>query len=520
MALKSIFTKIMLISITTTVAFANTALSGGVGGTGTIESAKPLEHKTLQFSFGAGGYSGDALGVRNLIDGEIKSDSSYWRDAQFNSAVEGGSFRLDLGFAASYGIFPFLESSLFLPYYKDETFGGQTYSGLGDAVLSFKFNYPPYEHAGSYKLSYLTQFVLPTGNDQSEGGFMRHAYNQTNSKTDGEFNFEGEKIVPGSDWSAYTAQSPVVILKLLNTVDLSAIEGAIPLLIHFGGGLALSDNDHANTFLINTGVEFWMSPMFALMWSLNSEVNVSHANKHVPIFTYPLSNKVAMVIEVEEIDLGFDLGVHALSNNWSREVMPIQEGGSQTYKYYREPKWGAFVGMHWKMSFSAKDSDGDGMIDDEDRCPLEAEDMDDFEDEDGCPEKDNDNDGIPDDKDKCINEMEDQDGFKDDDGCPELDNDMDGIVDNDDSCPMEVEDKDGWEDDDGCPDRDNDKDGIEDKFDQCRDIAEDKDGFEDKDGCPDKDNDKDGIPDVHDKCPDKAENLNGINDSDGCPDKA
>jgi outer membrane protein OmpA-like peptidoglycan-associated protein len=128
---------------------------------------------------------------------------------------------------------------------------------------------------------------------------------------------------------------------------------------------------------------------------------------------------------------------------------------------------------------------------------------------------DKDGDGIKDDVDKCPGEAEDRDGFEDEDGCPDLDNDKDGIPDLKDKCPNEAEDKDGFEDEDGCPDPDNDKDGILDAADKCPNDAEDKDGFEDEDGCPDPDNDKDGIPDTSDKCPNDA----GPADNNGCPKK-
>jgi outer membrane protein OmpA-like peptidoglycan-associated protein len=113
------------------------------------------------------------------------------------------------------------------------------------------------------------------------------------------------------------------------------------------------------------------------------------------------------------------------------------------------------------------DLDGDGLLDDVDKCPREPEDFDGYQDEDGCPDNDNDGDGIADKIDKCPNDPEDKDGFEDDDGCPDLDNDKDGLADKIDQCPNEAEDSDGFEDDDGCPDPDNDKDGIADKDDKC-----------------------------------------------------
>jgi outer membrane protein OmpA-like peptidoglycan-associated protein len=133
---------------------------------------------------------------------------------------------------------------------------------------------------------------------------------------------------------------------------------------------------------------------------------------------------------------------------------------------------------------------------------------------------DTDEDGIVNKYDACPEEAEDLDGFEDDDGCPEFDNDSDGIQDNLDLCPNEAEDYDGFEDLDGCPDLDNDGDGILDIYDACKNIKEDLDGFEDIDGCPDLDNDGDAIIDSLDQCPNEPETWNGINDSDGCPDES
>ncbi|MFW5921291.1 MAG: OmpA family protein, partial [Polyangiales bacterium] len=98
------------------------------------------------------------------------------------------------------------------------------------------------------------------------------------------------------------------------------------------------------------------------------------------------------------------------------------------------------------------DRDGDGILDPDDECPDEPEDVDGFEDEDGCPDPDNDEDGILDEDDECPLEPEDVDGFEDEDGCPDPDNDGDGILDVDDECPDEPEVVNGVDDEDGCPD--------------------------------------------------------------------
>lgn len=129
-----------------------------------------------------------------------------------------------------------------------------------------------------------------------------------------------------------------------------------------------------------------------------------------------------------------------------------------------------------------------------------------------------DGDGVEDSADRCRSAAEDLDGFDDADGCAELDNDLDGIADAVDACRDSAEDADGFSDVDGCPDVDNDSDGVLDAADRCAGVPEDVDAFEDGDGCPDPDNDADGIADGGDRCPIEAETVNAYQDNDGCPD--
>ncbi|MCC6625558.1 MAG: OmpA family protein [Deltaproteobacteria bacterium] len=160
-------------------------------------------------------------------------------------------------------------------------------------------------------------------------------------------------------------------------------------------------------------------------------------------------------------------------------------GGSGFTKGYGNTKFRIFAGVSWSPEV-VLDADGDGVLDAVDKCPTEPEDV---------------------------------DRYQDDDGCPDPDNDSDGIADVNDRCPMDAEDKDGHQDEDGCPDLDNDGDGLNDSDDRCPDAAEDKDQFEDEDGCPDEDNDNDRIKDGDDRCPLEPEVYNGKEDEDGCPDE-
>jgi outer membrane protein OmpA-like peptidoglycan-associated protein len=131
------------------------------------------------------------------------------------------------------------------------------------------------------------------------------------------------------------------------------------------------------------------------------------------------------------------------------------------------------------------DNDRDGVLDVMDECPLTPGPPKNR----GCPVRepgDRDGDGILDHLDLCPDEPEDLDGFEDEDGCPDPDNDGDGILDVHDACPNEPEDFDGFEDQDGCPDHDNDADRIPDALDYCPDEPETYNGYLDEDGCPDQ----------------------------------
>jgi outer membrane protein OmpA-like peptidoglycan-associated protein len=127
-----------------------------------------------------------------------------------------------------------------------------------------------------------------------------------------------------------------------------------------------------------------------------------------------------------------------------RDVSPMKGAGPN----------GTDIGLmtEEQIAVTSSDQDNDGIPDISDQCPEVPEDVDGFEDMDGCPDYDNDKDGIYDRKDNCRDVAEDKDGFEDMDGCPDEDNDQDGIPDVKDACPSAPETQNGFKDDDGCPD--------------------------------------------------------------------
>ena len=116
--------------------------------------------------------------------------------------------------------------------------------------------------------------------------------------------------------------------------------------------------------------------------------------------------------------------------------------------------------------------------------------------------KDSDGDGITDDLDKCPQVP----GVAKYEGCPIPDTDKDGVNDEIDKCPTVP----GLARYEGCPVPDTDKDGINDEEDKCKDTP----GVARYQGCPVPDKDSDGVNDEEDKCPD----VPGTIANQGCPD--
>jgi cysteine-rich repeat protein len=181
-----------------------------------------------------------------------------------------------------------------------------------------------------------------------------------------------------------------------------------------------------------------------------------------------------------------------LSYALERSVVAFAASGVGVAQGFGTPDWRVIGGLRIGSRDEAppprpvlvrevpRDSDGDGILDGEDRCAQEPESVNEHEDEDGCPDQ------LP-------------------------DGDRDGLVDRVDRCPGEAEDLDGFEDDNGCPEADNDKDGVADADDKCRDVA----GVPAMAGCPDPDRDGDSVVDRLDNCPDEP----GSADFKGCKQK-
>ncbi len=163
------------------------------------------------------------------------------------------------------------------------------------------------------------------------------------------------------------------------------------------------------------------------------------------------------------------------------------------------------------------DADKDGVADDKDQCPQQAQGDKPDPKRPGCPAPpDRDKDGIADDVDACIDVAGVESATPAKNGCPG-DQDGDGVIDLQDKCPDKAQGDKPDPANPGCPaPPDADGDGILDRDDACPAVAGVANADRTQNGCP-GDTDGDTIRDDQDACPE----IKGAKDPDpkknGCP---
>jgi OOP family OmpA-OmpF porin len=278
---------------------------------------------------------------------------------------------LTMDLLASIGLWDFAEMAIDLPldlvWSGDTTVvGGETYeasTGLGDLRLVPKADFV---RTPSFGFGLALPVTLPTGDDLA----LRGA---------GDVTLEPRLLLSfGAGAIAFGLNAGY----LVHTSD-AGREGPGGDAFTFGGALR------------------WRLPTEDANWVLHGEVFGSYESKpdNQDFHNFPVEALLGLIYEATprwHIYLGASTGV--------------SDG-------IGAPDFRLIFGVRY-TNVGFVDRDADGIYDDRDRCPTRAEDYDDYEDDDGCPEDDNDHDGIRDDDDECPDAAEDP-GGGDHDGCPE-----------------------------------------------------------------------------------------------------
>ena len=183
--------------------------------------------------------------------------------------------------------------------------------------------------------------------------------------------------------------------------------------------------------------------------------------------------------------------------NWQFVAWQSSNNGAPetTEVITRGPFSGTYVDLESLQAFFQLDTDGDGVVDDDDQCPSTLAGA--IVDAQGCSDsqRDDDDDGVPNAADICpntpFNESADASGCS----ASQKDADLDGVNNDSDQCP----DTPSGEsvDSQGCADRqkDTDSDGVTDDIDECTATPADDDPNEVGCGATQRDTDEDGVND-------------------------
>ncbi|SIO04189.1 OmpA family protein [Fibrobacter sp. UWB11] len=505
---------VSLALLATTLAFSQAGIMGG------SEGFHQINAKTLgQWKFNIGTGGNIAFGSWALSRGgifEVKTGKNTYKRYSFNDV----DYSQAGNFFVSVGLLDFLDIGLSLPvYYEHANSKGPTgamgpsgYANMwttsrGDLDIFTKIGLP-FASAGVFSSAIMLDLYAPTG-EKSAGVRPRHVW-YLNSR---------------GYTHPFTANDWVMGAGLALTFDFTKIGAPIT------WNLAASyvyplDHSEVNTLVYSSGVNWnalsWLTPFveFSAEMRLQSKGQYKFDPMVDPMLLTPglrfhLPYNVEFAIGLEVAIRAFVEGFDHFADIYAGDDHMIYYLGEHNvkarYAYASTPfiSGAALLSIAIDAKGSPKDSDGDGVSDDNDKCArtpagtkVDAE---------GCPVEDleklaareraiadslarvdSDNDGIPDVVDKCPNTVA---GISVDSiGCM-LDFDKDGVADNYDKCPntpagvpVNLN---------GCP-MDFDNDGVPDYLDKCPNTAANMEV--DSTGCV-FDTDRDGIPDYKDKCP-------------------
>jgi|GEM_PF-875552 len=575
MSIRSLSLYTVLFSVV--LGYASSTLLGD-NGTHRTYSAKTLGHGKLSVGIsGNGAYDENKLYGGSVYRYDLKYDTASHMpfDSIRDSTRIGEIFDLAARAYISLGITNYFDLGVSLPIYSDwltgaaldenEALKKASSLGIGDLEILGKLQYPPYEHDQTYEMAFMGILTIPTG--AKDRGFIPK-----------QLWYIPKDKVSGAHF--YTADAVTMALLMLNTVDFKEINRNVNLQWHLNFGIQTTTNELLdNSFLLASSLHWKPSgDVFGLFLEFSGITRMSQFSNGFKLGDDPLFLSPGFTIEAENgvsITLALD---KSLTQGSTLSQLRIDDKpgplpsalcpnctGDGTYTAYKvrpAAPLGASATLSWSGFLIPQDRDHDGVVDGDDACPTEPEDIDGFEDSDGCPDVDNDEDGVVDVEDRCPMIAQGPGGFE---GCPPPDTDKDGFCDpwvskqklsdkfldickGVDLCPRVAQ---GFYGKDGCPDPDGDRDGVCDawvsenglgvKFqdvckgvDQCPTLAQ---GVTGKDGCPDPDTDKDQFCDPWvaemgmlakyanvcksvDKCPQSPETYNNYQDDDGCPDQA
>ncbi|NLE00983.1 MAG: hypothetical protein GX640_14040, partial [Fibrobacter sp.] len=284
------------------------------------------------------------------------------------------------------GLVSFWDIAVSLPLYYD--LSGINHikdGGLGDLELSTKIKLP-IKSKFVYQGFYLGG-TIPVGMKHS-GIFPRHIYYL-------------EDYTENPAESFYSANTVVFKGLALLSLDFQGLNPKAPFKLHLNlGGAVSTRTNQSNTLIGSFALEYTPAEFITLFSELHSETQFANVFSNKDPRKDPIIFTPGFKINTHAgIYLTFATDISLSSNLYSdRLTWAPNDGDARGIKYSTGviPKYAVQFMLGWNGFLTVQDDDRDGIRNDVDRCPKEPEDIDGFEDDDGCPDLDNDKDGIPD----------------------------------------------------------------------------------------------------------------------------
>ena len=316
--------------------------------------------------------------------------------------------------SADYGITNSLEAAADFPVYREAvaTDSGKSAAiSPGEAKLFVKYRLP----FGAAKLGWGAALVAgasaPTA-PKGKGILPR------------ELEYVPRSAAASEDGShAFGTGSPELYVAAALTGVFATARPTLPWSWHLNAGMRkpLGGGDFDDVLVLSTAAEYQFDPYVEMFCEFHHETGLDRIAGMDQWKTDPTTlsfSGVASTTYGLQLQAGVSIG---LLNGGSTRVTHVSASGDslEGFRMKGAPPVSLNLGISWNMLVGRADEDRDGIPDRKDNCPLDPEDKDGFQDEDGCPDPDNDKDGIPDSPDKCPNQPETKNGYKDEDGCPD-----------------------------------------------------------------------------------------------------
>jgi hypothetical protein len=329
------------------------------------------------------------------VNGQFAWDQNYIRSWKANTVVNPQDsaipfpliFGLQPGLAIGLGRAVDLSASV--PFYFEKltapandmfaTYPSQ--AGLGDVEACLKIRIVPFPgHDSVFQIGILGDASFPTGS-KTAGYFPRHTY----------YFFKDTTGLAAN----YSSGATEIGAKTLWTLDLGELNQRLPLTINLNYGFRfVMHNKLDNFWILDASFDYRPVTWFDAFTEISTEIPMRNLGRLFDKRYDPfrLSPGISFI---SSAGLFLTIGGHLSFTGDSLLEYHPESLPTKTLTVMGEPRWTMAATIGWNIGFSsAADADKDGIKDSQDKCPKATEDIDGFEDEDGCPDPDNDKDGI------------------------------------------------------------------------------------------------------------------------------